>query len=45
MQDAVISRGVSLENCILDKQTTIREGVRLIAPRAYPIVVAKNLTI
>ena len=45
MQDAVIYRGVELENCILDKQTTIREGVRLIAPRAYPIVVAKNMTI
>ena len=45
MQDAVIYSGVELENCILDKQTTIRENVRLIAPRAYPIVVAKNLTI
>ena len=45
MQDAVVYRGVELENCILDKQTTIREGVRLIAPRAYPIVVAKNMTI
>ncbi len=45
MQDAVIYQGVELENCILDKQTTIREGVRLIAPRAYPIVVAKSMTI
>ena len=45
MQDAVIHRGAELENCILDKQTTIREKVRLIAPYAYPIVVAKNLTI
>ncbi|MDD4080725.1 MAG: glucose-1-phosphate adenylyltransferase subunit GlgD [Eubacteriales bacterium] len=45
MQDAVIHQGAELENCILDKQTTIREKVRLIAPHAYPIVVAKNLTI
>jgi glucose-1-phosphate adenylyltransferase len=45
MQDAVIYRGVELENCILDKQTTIRDGVRLIAPQAYPIVIAKNMTI
>jgi len=45
MQDAVISRGAEVENCILDKETTLRENVRLIAPRAYPIVVAKGLTI
>ena len=45
MQDAVISRGAEVENCILDKQTTLRDGVRLIAPRSYPLVVAKNLTI
>ena len=45
MQDALISRNVELENCILDKQTTIREGGRLIAPASYPTVVAKNLTI
>jgi glucose-1-phosphate adenylyltransferase len=45
MQDAVISRGAEVEGCILDKQTTLRENVRLVAPRAYPIVVAKNLTI
>jgi glucose-1-phosphate adenylyltransferase len=45
MQDAVISRNAEVENCILDKQTTLREDVRLIAPRSYPLVVAKNLTI
>lgn len=45
MQDAVISRGVEVENCILDKQVTLRDNVRLIAPRSYPLVVAKNLTI
>ncbi|HSK69729.1 MAG TPA: glucose-1-phosphate adenylyltransferase subunit GlgD, partial [Candidatus Limnocylindria bacterium] len=45
MQDAVISRGAEVEGCILDKQTTLRENVRLVAPRGYPIVVAKNLTI
>ena len=45
MQDAVISRGAEVENCILDKQVTLRDNVRLIAPRSYPLVVAKNLTI
>ena len=45
MQDAVISRGAEVENCILDKQVTLRDKVRLIAPRSYPLVVAKNLTI
>ena len=45
MQDALIGRNVEVENCILDKMTTIREGGRMIAPADYPIVVAKNLTI
>ncbi|NLW20211.1 MAG: glucose-1-phosphate adenylyltransferase subunit GlgD [Clostridiales bacterium] len=45
MQDAVISRGAEVENCILDKQVTLRDKVRLVAPRSYPLVVAKNLTI
>lgn len=45
MQDAVIFRNVEAENCILDKQTTIRDGVRLVAPASFPIVIAKNLTI
>ena len=45
MQDAVISRNAEVENCILDKQVTLRESVRLIAPSSYPLVVAKNLTI
>lgn len=45
MQDAVVSRNTEIENCILDKQVTVRENVRLIAPKSYPLVVAKNLTI
>ncbi len=45
MQDALISRNVEVENCIMDKQTTIREGGRLISTEAYPAVVPKNLTI
>lgn len=45
MQDALIGRNVEVENCILDKLTTVREGGRMIAPPDYPIVVAKNLTI
>ncbi|NLW21628.1 MAG: glucose-1-phosphate adenylyltransferase subunit GlgD, partial [Clostridiales bacterium] len=45
MQDAVILRDAEVENSILDKQTTVREHVRLIAPRNHPIVVGKNLTI
>ena len=45
MQDAVISRNALLENCILDKLTTVREDKRLVAPSTFPIVVGKNLTI
>lgn len=45
MQDALIGSNVELENVILDKLTTVREGGRMIAPPDYPFVVAKNLTI
>ena len=45
MQDALIGSNVELENVILDKLTTVREGGRMIASSDYPIVVAKNLTI
>ncbi len=45
MQDGLVQSGAQLEHCILDKQATIREGTRLLGPRGYPIVIAKNLTI
>jgi glucose-1-phosphate adenylyltransferase len=45
MQDSHIEEGVHLENCILDKQAVIRRGGRLIGPRAYPIVISKNMTV
>ena len=45
MQDGLICENAQLEHCILDKQATVRENTRLLAPRAYPIVIAKNLTV
>jgi glucose-1-phosphate adenylyltransferase len=45
MQDVVIGRDAEIENCIFDKGSLVRDGGRLIAPREYPIVVGKNLTI
>jgi glucose-1-phosphate adenylyltransferase len=45
MQDALISRDAQVENCILDKQTTVREGMRLVGSPDYPVVIPKNLTI
>lgn len=45
MQDGLIKSGAQLQNCILDKQVTIREGTRMLGPRSYPIVIAKNLTV
>ena len=45
MQDGLVQSRAELQNCILDKQTTIRQGTRLIGPRSYPIVIAKNLTV
>ncbi len=45
MQDALINRNAEVDGCILDKQTTVREGTRMVAPRDYPIVIGKNLTI
>ncbi len=45
MQDGHICQRAELQNCILDKQATIREGTRLLGPRSYPIVIAKNLTV
>ncbi len=45
MQDALINRDAEIDGCILDKQTTVREGTRMIAPKEYPVVVGKDLTI
>ena len=45
MQDAQIQSGAELDHCILDKQSVIRRNGRLIAPAAYPIVIAKNVVI
>lgn len=45
MQDALINRNAEVDSCILDKQTTVREGTRMVAPRDFPIVIGKNLTI
>ncbi len=45
MQDAQIQEGVEIDHCILDKQSVIRRNGRLIAPAAYPIVIAKNVVI
>ncbi|MCR4622783.1 MAG: glucose-1-phosphate adenylyltransferase subunit GlgD [Clostridiales bacterium] len=45
MQDCFIGENVELENVILDKDVTVLSGARLIAPRRYPIVLGKNVTI
>ena len=45
MQDAQIQEGAEIDHCILDKQAVIRRNGRLIAPAAYPIVIAKNVVI
>ena len=45
MQDAHIQEGAEIDHCILDKQSVIRRNGRLIAPAAYPIVIAKNVVI
>jgi len=45
MQDAEIQEGAEIDHCILDKQSVIRRNGRLIAPAAYPIVIAKNVVI
>ena len=43
--DAQIQEGAEIDHCILDKQSVIRRNGRLIAPAAYPIVIAKNVVI
>ena len=45
MQDGLVKAGAELQYCILDKQATVLENTRLLAPKSYPIVVAKNLTV
>lgn len=45
MQDGHVMSGAELQNCILDKQTVIRENTRLLGPSSYPIVIAKNMTV
>lgn len=45
MQDATIQESAELDHCIIDKQSTICRNGRLIAPAAYPIVIAKNVVI
>ena len=45
MQDAQIQEGAEIDHCILNKQSVIRRNGRLIAPAAYPIVIAKNVVI
>lgn len=45
MQDAHVEKGVTLENCILDKQSRIKAYGRLIGPKTYPIVIAKNMEV
>ena len=45
MQDSEIGEYAELENAILDKVVTVRRGERLIAPKQYPIVVGKAVTV
>lgn len=45
MQDAQIQESAEIDHCILDKQSVIRRNGRLIAPAAYPIVIAKSVVI
>ena len=45
MQEDNIEEGVEIENAILDKKVTVKRNERLIAPKHYPIVIGKNITI
>ena len=45
MQDGIIMRKAELQNCILDKQTTMLDNTRLIGARNYPVVIAKDATV
>lgn len=45
MQDGQVRKGAEIRHCILDKQVTIREYNKLLAPRNYPMVIAKDLIV
>ena len=45
MQDGMVNADSYIENCILDKQAVIKRNAKLIGPKAYPIVIAKNVVI
>lgn len=45
MQDAILYQGSEIENCILDKQVTVRDNSRVIGAPTLPVVIAKNLTV
>lgn len=45
MQDGQIHADAYIENCILDKQAVIKRNGKLIAPAAYPLVIAKNVVL
>lgn len=45
MQDGIIMRKAELQNCILDKQTTVLDNTRLIGARNYTVVIAKDATV
>ncbi|MBQ3667829.1 MAG: glucose-1-phosphate adenylyltransferase subunit GlgD [Clostridia bacterium] len=45
MQDGYIGEDAVLENVILDKDVTVLKGGKMTAPRHYPVVLGKNVTI
>lgn len=45
MQDGYIGEDSQLENVILDKDVTVLKGGKMIAPKQYPVVLGKNVTI
>lgn len=45
MQDVQVQSSAELSHCILDKQAIVKRGGRLIAPAAYPIVIAKDVVV
>ena len=45
MQGSHIGAGAKVRYCILDKNVTIRPGVRLLGSREHPLVVDKGDTV
>ncbi len=45
MQDGYIGEDSLLENVILDKDVTVLKGGKMVAPKQYPVVLGKNVTI